>query len=120
MRSKIRKDKFGEVFTPIPLVQEMLDQLPPDVWTNYSKTFLDNSRGNGKFLVEVLRRKLQLNHNPLQSLSTIYGVDIMQDNIDGCKLRLSELIDETHKKEAKKIIDHNIICHAALDWNYDE
>ena len=28
------KKKFGEVFTPMNLVNEMLDKLPKDVWTN--------------------------------------------------------------------------------------
>ena len=118
MRSKIRKDKFGEVFTPIPLVQEMLDQLPSDSWQP-SRTFLDNSCGHGNFLVEILRRKLQLNHPVITAISSIFGLDIQQDNVDECKARLLELIDELHKLEAKKIIDHNVVCSDAFCWDYE-
>jgi len=118
MRSKIRKDTFGEVFTPAPLVNEMLDQLPPDSWTP-SKTFLDNSCGHGNFLVEVLHRKLQLNHPVITAVTSIFGLDIQQDNVDECKARLLELIDELHKEEARKIIDHNVVCSDAFCWDYE-
>jgi type I restriction-modification system DNA methylase subunit len=119
MRSALRKDKFGEVFTPQILVQEMLDQLPSDSWVDPSKTFLDNSCGHGNFLVEILRRKLQFNHPVITALTTIFGLDIQQDNVDECKARLLELVDETHRSEAKKIIDHNIVCHDAFTWDYE-
>ena len=49
-RDQARVKSTGEVFTPTPLVQEMLDQLPSDVFTDPSKTFLDNSCGDGQFL----------------------------------------------------------------------
>jgi len=41
-RDKLRIKSSGEVFTPTPLVQEMLDQLPLEVFTDPEKTFLDN------------------------------------------------------------------------------
>ena len=49
----------GEVFTPTSLVDEMLDKLPSELFKDKSKTFLDNSCGNGQFLFAVLKRKLQ-------------------------------------------------------------
>ena len=58
-RDKIRTKANGEVFTPTPLVQEMLDQLPQDLFSDPTKTFLDNSCGDGQFLSEVLIRKLE-------------------------------------------------------------
>ena len=87
-KRKERRKKTAEDFTPDPLVQEMLDKLPQEVWTDPSKTFLDNSAGNGNFLVAILRRKLAAGHPPLQALSTIYGVELMPDNVEEMKDRL--------------------------------
>ena len=87
-----------------------------------SKTFLDNSAGNGNFLVAILRRKLSAGHPPLQALSTIYGVELMPDNVEEMKDRLLvELPTLTSEevKKARKIIDHNIVCHDALTWDYE-
>ena len=56
-RDRLRVKATGEVFTPTPLVQEILEQLPVEVFTDPTKTFLDNSFGDGQFLVEVLIRK---------------------------------------------------------------
>jgi hypothetical protein len=39
--SEDEKKLFGEVFTPIPLIEEMLDKLPEEVWTNPDLKWLD-------------------------------------------------------------------------------
>ena len=117
-----RKKQTAEDFTPEPLVNEMLDKLPQGVWSNPNKTFLDNSAGNGNFLVAILQRKLSLGHDPLIALSTIYGVELMPDNVEEMKDRLLvELPTLTPQevKKARKIIDHNIVCHDALTWDYE-
>ena len=115
---KARRKQTNEDFTPLPLVNEMLDKLPQEVFSDPSKTFCDNSAGNGNFLVEVLRRKLTNGHPPLQALSTIYGVELMADNVEEMKERLLELIPKDLHKEAKNILDENIICHNALTWDF--
>jgi len=117
-RKQRYKRNVGEDFTPSTLVNEMLDKLPPEVFQDPSKTFCDNSAGNGNFLIEVLRRKLSNNHSPLQALSTIYGVELMADNVEEMKERLLELIPKDYHKEAKNILDKNIICHIALTWDF--
>jgi hypothetical protein len=56
-RDKLRVKQTAEVFTPTPLVQEMLDKLEESDSTLFSdptKTFLDNSCGDGQFLSEVV------------------------------------------------------------------
>jgi len=121
-KRKQRRKETAEDFTPEPLVNEMLDKLPQEVWSDQSKTFLDNSAGNGNFLVAILRRKLSAGHPPLQALSTIYGVELMPDNVEEMKDRLLvELPTLTPEevKKARKIIDHNIVCHDALTWDYE-
>jgi len=69
MRNLTRKKYLGEVFIlPLDRVEELLAQLPEDLWQSLSKTFLDNSCGNGNFLVAVLERKLKQGHDPLPAL----------------------------------------------------
>ena len=112
-RDRARVKSTGEVFTPTPLVQEMLDQLPSDVFTDPSKTFLDNSCGDGQFLGEVLIRKMENGSTFEQALSTVYGVDLMQDNVEECRKRL--LCGRT---DLEQIVRTNIVCHNALTYDY--
>ena len=43
------KNKYGEVFTPIDLIEEMLDKLPKEVWKNPDLIWLDPANGIGNF-----------------------------------------------------------------------
>jgi len=81
----------AEVFTPPFLARKMLSKLPKEVWRK-GKTFLDPACGTGNLLIPVLHRKIERNHNPLEALQSIYGVDIMRDNIQECRLRLLKLV----------------------------
>ena len=47
------KKSRGEVFTPMELVNEMLDKLPKDVWTNPDLKWLDPAAGMGNFPIAV-------------------------------------------------------------------
>lgn len=78
----------GEVFTPSVLVIEMLKQAPSGSFAP-GKTVLDPACGDGQFLVAVKWVKI-LVHGMSEdaALADIYGVDIMRDNVDLCKLRL--------------------------------
>ena len=87
-RDQLRVKATGEVFTPTELVREILEQIPIEQFQDPSKTFLDNSCGDGQFIGEVLIRKMENGSTFEQALSTIYGVDLMQDNIDECRKRL--------------------------------
>lgn len=116
IRTKERIDQTAEVFTPPALVNEMLDKIPTEVWADPTKTVLDNSCGNGNFLVEVLRRKIQHGSTPTQALETIYGVELMADNVAECKARLLAIAGDTEAH--RDIVDRNIVCHDALTWNY--
>jgi hypothetical protein len=50
---KTEKDKFGEVFTPLKLMKDMLTQLPPEVWRDPTKKWLDPATGIGNFPMMV-------------------------------------------------------------------
>ena len=54
--SKDKSDKHGEVFTPPELINEMLDQLPTELWSDKTKTWFDPASGNGNFHIIVLKR----------------------------------------------------------------
>lgn len=112
-RDRARVKATGEVFTPTPLVQEILDRLDPTLFKDAEKTFLDPSCGDGQFLGEVLIRKLE-NGIPFEkALQTVYGVDLMQDNIDLCRERLL-----CGREDLRDIVERNIVCADALTYNY--
>jgi len=113
-RDKLRVKATGEVFTPTPLVQEILDKISLDQFTDPTKTFLDNSCGDGQFLGEVLIRKIENGSTFEQALSTIYGVDIMIDNVDLCRERL--LCGQEHLRH---IVEKNIQCRDGLKFGYN-
>ena len=114
-RDQLRVKATGEVFTPTELVREMLGQIPIEQFTDPSKTFLDNSCGDGQFLSEVLIRKMENGSTFEQALSTTYGVDLMQDNVDLCRERL--LCGSTDP-ELIAIVENNIVCADALKYHY--
>lgn len=94
IKSADRVKDIGEVFTPKKTVDFMLDQ--PEIKekiNSLTATFLEPSAGEGAFLVELLRRKLsfateqskdinEMQNNFLQALSTLYGIELMEDNVE--------------------------------------
>jgi len=132
----------GECFTPLSLVNEMLDKLPKDVWKDPSKTYIDPAAGNGNFIIEVIKRKiLKYHHLPLQAIYTTYGIELMQDNVDECKKRIINFLKESFAdygmaischgclmmgitskmwwNNVNRILNHHIKCADALKWNFD-
>jgi hypothetical protein len=87
-RDRNRVKATGEVYTPTPLVQEILDQIPQDQFTDPTKTFLDPTCGDGQFLSEIIIKKIEAGSTYEQALSTTYGADLMRDNCVECIRRL--------------------------------
>lgn len=118
-RDKLRIKQTAEVFTPTPLVQEILDKLEEDDQTLFldpEKTFLDNSCGDGQFLSEVVIRKMERSGCTLEkALSTTYGVELMEDNVIECKKRLA---GPNPTPQIIAILDKNIVCADALTYDY--
>ena len=112
-RDKLRVKATGEVFTPTEIVSEMLEQIPAYQFADPAKTFLDNSCGDGQFLGEVLIRKLENGATFEQALSTIYGVDLMSDNVKLCQDRLL-----CGREDLRHIVEKNIVCADALRYHY--
>ena len=115
-RDRLRVKETAEVFTPTPLVQEILDKLPQDLFEDDTKTFLDPSCGDGQFLSEVVIRKMSMSGCSLeQALSTTYGVELMEDNVKLCKERLA---GPNPTQEILDILDKNIVSADALKYDY--
>ena len=112
-REKSRVKATGEVFTPTPLVQEILDKLDPNLFTEPGKSVLDPSCGDGQFLSEVLIRKLQSGQDFETALSSIYGVDLMGDNVTECRNRLL-----CGQEQYRPIVERNIVEADALKYHY--
>ena len=107
--SKERVREHGEVFTAEREVKAMVD-LVNDMATKVDcgeGTFLEPACGDGNFLIEILRRKcaaLKANKKPnakdaeryafrlAWALSSLYGIDILPDNVLKCRERLSQYV----------------------------
>ena len=116
-----RRKQTAEVFTPIALVDEILDKLPKELWDENS-TFCDPAAGNGNFLVEIYKWKVEkYHHDPTVALSTIYACELMEDNVAEMKLRLIKMAKEygVRGKDIVKYITKNIVCHDALTYDWD-
>ena len=107
--NKDRVKDFGEVLTPPNIVSDMLDLISKEYGEKLGqaegtlpidKTFLEPSCGTGNFLVQILDRKLKLARTEKEiftAVSTIYGIDIQDDNVLESRLRLLEIVEEKYK-----------------------
>ena len=102
----------GEVFTPETLCEEMLGKLPDEFFTSAEKTILDNSCGNGNFLVKTLEWRLKHDVPHLDAIGTLYGVELDSKNVEECRQRLSRGSKDV---AVWSILNRNIICANALD-----
>jgi hypothetical protein len=139
VKSKKRVADHGEVFTNDREVNAMLDMVKHET-ERIDSRFLEPACGNGNFLAEVLRRKLKVvdqryANNQMDweryaviAVSSIYGVDILEDNAQECRLRLYQIFDDlytSHFKDKCKedcrrsirfLFDRNILWGDALDF----
>jgi hypothetical protein len=112
-RDKSRVKDTGEVFTPTELVQKILDELPQKLFKDPTKTFIDPACGDGQFLSEALIRKLENGIDFATALGTIYGVDLMIDNV---KITQDRLL--CGHEELRHIVERNIVEADGLEYQY--
>ena len=137
IKSKERVAERGEVFTAEREVNAMCDLVANECLRPDSR-FLEPACGDGNFLAVILKRKLaelrrkykksprDYEKQAIVAIGSLYGVDIMNDNVIACRERLykiwneeysdhckSEASDET-REAAKFIISRNIINGNAL------
>jgi hypothetical protein len=106
VKSKDRVVNFGEVFTAEREVKAMLDLVKEESFKVDSR-FLEPACGNGNFLVEILRRKLQTveeKHSKeyeafsMLAVGSIYGIDIQKDNCEESVERMMSIIKDHYLK----------------------
>lgn len=137
VNSRQRVADYGEVFTSEPIVNAMLDLVKQET-ERIDSRFLEPACGTGNFLTEILQRKLSVvekkyrrsqldfERNLVLAVSSIYGIDILEDNVIECRNRLFEMVNECYttlyKKKARDqvrkviqfILSKNIILGDAL------
>lgn len=143
VKSKKRVADHGEVFTSEREVNAMLDLVKQET-ERIDSRFLEPACGTGNFLVEILNRKLKIvkdrykksqiefERNAIIAISSIYGVDILQDNTIECRDRLFEIFDviytrlyktdckEDCRASVKFLLKRNILWGDALDYTNPE
>ena len=133
VKSKQRVADHGEVFSPSWIVDDMLD-LVKNESTRIESRFLESACGTGNFLKTVLERKLgavrakygkskfETRHYALLAVMSIYGIELLEDNIKECREELLSVysrflgIDQESPwyKAATKALIVNIIQGDAL------
>ena len=111
-RDNARVFQSQEIFTPTEKVQELLNETTVEL-KDLNQTFLDPSCGDGQFLGEILIRKIENGSTFEQALSTVYGVDLMQDNVELCRERLL-----CGREDLRHIVEQNIVCADGLRYHY--
>ena len=111
--SKQRVADHGEVYTSEREVAAMLDLVKQET-ERIDSRFLEPACGSGNFLVEILARKLRVvatrygrsqldyERNAVLAVSSLYGIDILADNVVACRERLFALFDAAYKGRFKR------------------
>jgi SAM-dependent methyltransferase len=119
VKTRKRVADHGEVFTAEREVDAMLD-LVKDETGNIESRFLEPACGDGNFLAEILRRKLAVvksrykksssDHEKyaVVAVASIYGVDILEDNVEECRKRMFEIFDKEYSENCKKDINEEV------------
>lgn len=143
VKSKERIRDHGEVYTAEREVHAMLDLVKHETERIESR-FLEPACGTGNFLLPILERKLSLikkrygksqiefERMAVIAVGSIYGVEILQDNVMECRVRLFTLFDNVYTAQYKKrakdqlrdsvrfVLERNIVVGNALDLKHPE
>lgn len=120
-----RKGSGGsqEFFTPYELVKHMGDKISEESWNNPDEKFLEPSAGNFNFILYIIWNKIIHGSTWKQALSTTYGVELMEDNVQEGYERIHNLLKGMEInydiEEANKIMKHNMVCSDFFKWDFD-
>lgn len=137
--SKQRVADHGEVLTGKREVDAMLDLVKQETERIESR-FLEPACGNGNFLAAILERKLvvverrygksqlDFERNAFAAMASLYGIDILSDNVSQCRERLFNVFDAVYERLFPKtskarcrdsirfVLQHNIVWGDALKF----
>ena len=115
--------KTQEYFTPYSIVKRMCDKIPDSDWSDPTKTFLEPSFGSGQFVVYIVWNRIQHGVDWETTLNTLYGVELMADNVLECHDRVIELLTKLNidfdEYTARKIMKENLVCSDFFKWDFE-
>lgn len=135
--SRERVAEHGEVYTAKREVNAMLDLVKEET-ERIDSRFLEPACGNGNFLIEIQRRKLDVVERlygksqydyelyAAVAISSMYGVELLSDNVEACRKRLYDDFMERYQRVFRKgcnpayqrciqfLYTKNILCGDAL------
>lgn len=113
-----------EFFTPYSIVKRMCDKIDEQYWADPQKTFCEPCFGNGQFVVYIIWNRLQHGISWQTALETLYGVELMQDNVYETHGRVIKLFDalgiDYDCDVAMDIMLRNLVCSDFFEWNFNE
>ncbi len=106
-----KEKRYGQIYTPPFIVAKILDEVGFSEMAVLGKMILDPACGDGRFLMEVVRRIVKMSHREdlEKNLSVVYGWDIDEMAVEQCKRNLTSLIAKLGVK-----VDWNILVRNAL------
>lgn len=131
VKSKQRVADHGEVNTGEREVNAMLDLVKQET-ERVDSRFLEPACGDGNFVAEILRRKLEAAKRratppkkkkplPLEfekqsviAVASVYGIDILMDNVLTCRERLYDIWNAEYEAICKKEVNED--CRAAIHF----
>lgn len=133
IKSKKRVADHGEVFTPLWLVEAMLDLVKGET-ERIDSRFLEPACGSGNFLIRILHRKLaavelkygksefERRQYALLAVMCLYGIELLPDNIAECRANMLEVLaeylhldaDDELYRAASRVLSFNLIHGDAL------
>ena len=124
-KRKERHSITQEDFTPENVCAIMFNRTE-ELYRDFTKTILDPCCGIGNLLLFVLKHRLKYCNTEddlYASVKTLYGTELMEDNVIECKERFIKLLKTSQIKfdeeKMKNILDANIICTDSNDWDYE-
>ncbi len=92
VHSKDKVKKFGQVFTPTHLIQEMCDSLSPETWSDPNRTVFDPTAGKGNMIAIVVTRMMAGLKDIIQDEEARYK-HIMENMIYQGELQLENALE---------------------------
>ena len=120
---KNRRKVTQEFFTPYSIIKRMCDKIPDDEWADPEKTWLEPCMGDGNFVCYIIWNRIQHGIDWQTALKTLYGLELMHDNVLECHDRVIDLLTklgiEFDEQTARNIMDKNLVCADFFNWDFE-
>jgi len=103
----------------------MCDKISKKKWEDPDSEWLEPCFGNGAFIVEIIRRRIQDYNIPWRkTLETLYGTELMKDNVNETYDRVIKLlkamdVPRFDEKKAREIMKNNLVQTDFFEWSYE-